>query len=90
MPYRVLEFQDTPNPNALKCVLDRQLPADGAIRSYLSPAAAASDPLAASLFTIPGVVGVLINPAWITVSKSQDAPWKQVKAGVAKVLGAAD
>ncbi len=90
MPYRVVEFQDTPNPNALKCVLDHPLPESPGLRSYLSPEAAAGDPLASALFAVPGVVGILINPGWVTVSKSQDAPWKQIKAGVARVLGAAE
>jgi hypothetical protein len=92
--YQVTEFQDTPNPNALKCVLDRPLSnqpfPSGHLRSYQTAAAAEGDPLAADLFTIPGVAGVLINPGWVTVSKAPDAQWKNVKAGVKKVLGAAE
>jgi hypothetical protein len=90
--YQVTEFHDTPNPNALKCVLDRPLPplasASAPLRSYQSPAAASADPLAAALFAIPGVAGVLINPGWVTISKTPDAQWKPLKAGVKKVLGA--
>jgi hypothetical protein len=90
LPYTITEFQDTPNPNALKCVLDRPLPHHEGLRSYTSAGAASGDPLAAELFLIPGVVGVLINPAWVTVSRSPGAAWKPIKAGVARVLGGAE
>ena len=90
MPYQVTEFQDTPNPNALKCVLDRPAPPiDGpGLRSYHSSEAAKNDPLAGALLALPGVVGVLINPAWITISKSPDADWRALKPALKKVLGA--
>ncbi len=90
MPYTIAEFQDTPNPNALKCVLDRPLPHHEGLRSYTSAPAASGDRLASELFQIPGVVGVLINPGWVTVSRSPGTPWKVIKAGVEKVLGGAD
>ena len=86
MGYTITQFQDTPNPNALKCVLDRPFPSSEQLRSYQSADAAQTDPVAAALFTVPGVVGVLINPAWVTVSKAPDAQWKHVKAGVRQVL----
>ena len=94
MGYQVTEFQDTPNPNALKCVLDRPLNPPGAlarqIRSYQSAGSAAGDPLAAAIFQVPGVTGVLINPGWVTVTRSAEADWKSVKAGVKKVLSGAE
>lgn len=87
MPYTVREFQSTPNPNAVKCVLDR------AIRerelgpgSYRSAEAARSDPTAAALFAIPGVTNLLINEDWVTVNKSAEADWKKVRAEVSRVL----
>jgi len=92
LPYLVTEFQDTPNPNALKCVVDHPIAAieTPGIRSYQSAAAAAAaaDPFAAAILAVPGVVGVLINPAWVSISKSPDAEWKQVKPALKKVLSA--
>ncbi len=87
MGYRVRSFQETPNPNALKCVLDRSVA--GGMKSYFKAEDAGSDPLGAALFAIPGVTNVLINGGWITVSKRPDAAWKEVRAGVERVLGAA-
>ena len=89
--YTVTEFQETPNPNAVKCVLDRPVtPGPGEwMRSYQSVQAAAPDPLAAALMAVPGVVGVFIHQGWVTVSKSPDTDWKGVKAAVRKVLSGA-
>lgn len=84
MPYTVLKFQETPNPNALKCVLDRSPGA--APRSYFNAAAAASDPLARALFSVPGVTNVLISDGWLTVSKAPGIPWAPVRAGVERAL----
>lgn len=81
---RVRSFQPTPNPNALKCVLDR--PIDGPIRSYRTPVEVGSDPLAVALFGVPGVSAVLISGEWLTVNKSPDADWASVKSGVQRVL----
>ena len=90
MPYTVRAFQPTPNPSALKCVLDRAI--TKAPRSYFnaSEAAAASDDLATRLFAIPHVTNLLINNDWITVSKSPEADWKPIRAAVEQVLAKID
>jgi len=84
MSYRVVEFQATPNPNALKCVLDRS---PGPVpRAYRSAAAAGDDPLARALFGIRGVAGLLIHDGWITVTKLDKVRWAGIRAGVERVL----
>ena len=90
MGYKVVEFQDTPNPNALKCVLDRGI-SDGVVgmRSYQSEQAAGGDSLGRALLGVPGVSGVLIQGEWVTVNKRAEAEWRGVKAGVKRVLGEA-
>ena len=88
MPFRVLKFQDTPNPNAVKCILDRS---PGPVpRSYLNAAAAAGDALATSLFAIPGVSSVLISDGWLTVNKAPSAPWGPIRSGVERALHEAE
>jgi hypothetical protein len=87
MPFRVTEYVTTPNPNAVKCVLDAS--PGSTPRSYFSAAQAAGDPLARALFEVPGVVNLLIHDGWITVSKSSDANWKTIKKGVESVLASA-
>ena len=88
MSYRVKKFQDTPNPNALKCVLDRR--AGDKARSFFPAADAAADPLGAALFSVTGVTNILINGDWITVSKRPEAQWREIKEGVERVLRAAE
>ncbi len=88
MPYRVTSFEPTPNPNALKCLVEPS-PASTP-RSYFNRAQAADDPLADSLFAVDGVTNVLIHTAFITVCKRPDAAWRAVRAGVERALAAAD
>lgn len=88
MGYRVLQFRETPNPNAIKCVLDRRV-ADTP-RSYFRAEEAAEDALASRLFGIDGVTNVLISGDWVTVNKRPDAAWGPIRAGVERVLGSVD
>jgi hypothetical protein len=85
MPHRVVEFQPTPNPNALKCILDAPLPEP--IRSFRTAQQAAGDPLGEALIAIPGVTGVLLSGAWMTVNKAPQTEWTAVKRAVQDVLG---
>ncbi|MFZ2874808.1 MAG: NifU N-terminal domain-containing protein [Phycisphaerales bacterium] len=86
MPYRVTKFLSTPNPNALKCELDRS-PAPDRPRSYTQGDQAQDDPLASSLLAIPGVANLLIHDGWITVGKFTDASWSTLKPRITRVLG---
>lgn len=81
---RVSEFQTTPNPNALKCVLERPIP--GPIRSHRGTAGTESDPLAAALLALPGVTSVLISGDWLTVNKSPQTDWPTLKPAIQRVL----
>ena len=92
-----IQFEPTPNPNAIKCVVDPASiepdptrPGLG-IRSYFNAEAAreADDPLAHALFAIPGVANLLIHTAFITVGKSPDAKWPAIKPKVKAVLKSA-
>lgn len=92
MPLRVKSFQPTPNPNAVKCVLDRAVVREPlSYRSAPAPGEGADEGerLAAALFTVPGVVGLLLNGDWVTVNKAPDAEWSSVKEGVRRVLAEA-
>lgn len=80
MPYRVVAFQPTPNPNALKCTVQPRLPDPP--RSFRSAADAGNDALARAIFDIPGVTSLLLNGDWMTVNKAPSADWGSVKKGV--------
>lgn len=84
--FRVLEIQETPNPNAVKVVLDR--PATDQPTSFLSPAAAIGHPLAGKLFKIKGVAAVLLLGDFITINKSHEAKWADIIAKARAILEA--
>lgn len=84
MSFNVTEFESTPNPNAVKCWLDRRI-SEGP-RSFLNPQMAEVDPIAAALFQQAGVTTVLFNGDWVTVNKPADADWSNIKTKVKRVL----
>ncbi len=85
MPYKVRTFQPTPNPNALKCIVEPS-PAPREPRSYAGPTLAADDPLALALFAIDGVTNLLIHDGWITVGKRENADWKTLRPAIERAL----
>jgi hypothetical protein len=82
-----ITVQGTPNPNAAKFVLDRELPGSGS-RSYFDPESAAEDALAASLFEIEGVRALLFVENFITVTKRDDAVWESLVEEVKSTIRA--
>jgi hypothetical protein len=87
MGFEVAEIQPTPNPNAMKFVLDRRV-ADGPI-SFFDAEAARGHSLGTKLFAIPGVCSLLFLHDFLTVNKKPEAKWPQIKRAVRKVLGEA-
>lgn len=81
---KVVEFAETPNPNAVKCVVDTRLSEQA--RSYFNAQAATADDLARRLFEVPGVTNVLILNDWITVGKDPGAAWSTLKPKIRKVI----
>jgi hypothetical protein len=89
MPYKVQEFQTTPNPNALKCVLDRVIREQSLDSgSWKDAASAQSDAVARAIFEIKGVNNLLVHGDWLTVGKEPGAEWKTIKKELARVLAA--
>ena len=79
MPAPTIRFEPTPNPNAVKCVVE---PGPGAIRSYFRPEQAAGDELGEALFAIEGVTNVLIHEGFVSVGKRPDAAWGPIRRGI--------
>lgn len=75
MPDIQITVQGTPNPNAAKFVLDRELPGSGS-RSYFDAESASDDPLAARLFELDGVRALLFVENFITVTKVDGTDWE--------------
>lgn len=72
-----ITVQSTPNPNAAKFTLDRELP-DGGSRSYFDADAAHGDRLAKRLFEVEGVRALLLVDNFITVTKTDDEEWSEL------------
>lgn len=87
MGFEITEFESTPNPNAVKCWLDR--PISDRPRSFLNAEMAAGDPIARPLFDDAGVTTVLFNGTWLTVNKPAEADWSTIKQRVRRILAEA-
>jgi hypothetical protein len=85
MPFRVSEVQPTPNPNALKFILDG--PVSEHPISFFDAGSAQGNDLASKLFAIPGVSGLLFLGDFVTVNKQPAARWADIRGRVENVLG---
>lgn len=84
---KVVKLESTPNPNALKLLLDGRILEAGS-RSYDSAAEAKGDPIASALFEIPEVKSVFLMPTFVTVVKDPAASWQGLDQQVTMVLEA--
>ncbi|MFQ5503560.1 MAG: NifU family protein [Planctomycetota bacterium] len=80
---RVLRVEPTPNPNAIKFIVDRQF-ADG--REFKQKSDAGGDGLARKLFEIQGIDTLFFNADYITVSMKDDADWHAVHDSVSGTI----
>lgn len=83
--FKVLAVEQTPNPNAKKFVLDRQVSASPI--SIRSPGDSANHVMAQRLMSIPGVVGVLLLNDFVTISKSSEARWADITVKAKRIVG---
>ena len=84
MPYKVVEIQGTPNPNASKFVLDQVIATQPA--SFFNAEAAKDHPIASRLFSIAGVSSLLLLNDFVTVNKQPEAQWKSISGKVRDIL----
>lgn len=82
---RLLRFESTPNPNALKCTLDAPL-TPSATRSFRAPEDAADDPLASALLNVPGIIAVMFCNDFVTLTRAPGADWGPIRAAVKRLL----
>ena len=86
MPLRVVRYETTPNPNALKVWLDARI--SEVPRSFLTRQAASGDGLAEALFDEAGATTLLFFGDWLTFNKDPDETWPKVKRRIEAVLRA--
>lgn len=82
--YVSLEF--TPNPNTLKYSVNRQLLDKGAVNFIDKSDAESRSPLAAKLFAIPGISGVMLGRDFVTVTKTEEGDWDVVHKNSSSVI----
>jgi NFU1 iron-sulfur cluster scaffold homolog, mitochondrial len=81
-----VRFQPTPNPNAGKFVVGRTIVEGKASRSFYNAEQAASDPVAAALFELDGVVSIFMVEDFVTVTKQPSADWSDLIPQVSETL----
>lgn len=81
---RIVRYESTPNPDALKGILDR--PISDRPRSFIGTEQAEGDPLVGPMFAGARLRAVLINTDWITINKEPGAKWSEVKPIIEKAL----
>jgi Fe-S cluster biogenesis protein NfuA len=85
---KIVDIQDTPNPNAKKFILREPL-TYGVARAYDNAGAANSDSLASQLFEVDGVTNVFYVDHWITVTQDGERAWPQMLRRLAVPIRAA-
>jgi len=80
-----IEFEETPNPNALKFLPGRQVLSRG-VKDYRSAGEAEKSPLALRLFDIDGVEGVFLSGNYVSVIKDDASDWEIMKPEILTAL----
>lgn len=80
-----ISVQITPNPNSLQFCVNREIIRAGSFNFEDSQSAQAS-PVAAALFALGSVSGVLIGRDFVTVTKKSDLDWPAIAASISEVL----
>jgi len=80
-----VSFEGTPNPNAMKFMLDRVSVEKGSL-SFNSADDAKGNPLGERLFGIPGVVGVFAVADFGTVTKDATSSWGRLTHPIVEAL----
>ena len=74
----IIRIEYTPNPNALKFIVDVYLTAKGDSRMYLSDTDARGNTFVLSLFAIENVEGVYLQDNFLTITKETEADWDPI------------
>ena len=80
-----IHVQSTPNPNALKFILDRPVKTEGKV-TYKSAEECHTNPLARQLFTVPNVTEVYFFENVITITQDGNGDWDSIEEKVKSVI----
>src|SRR5215469_6045618 len=77
-----IQTEQTPNPATLKFLPGRQVMSSGTANFTSAEAAGRRSPLAERLFALSEVTGVFLGADFVTVTKSGESDWRQLKPAV--------
>jgi Fe-S cluster biogenesis protein NfuA len=80
-----IQTEPTPNPATLKFLPGRPVMNRGTA-NFTDANAAGGSPLAERLFSLPDVAGVFFGADFITVTKSEEGDWYQLKPAILAVI----
>ena len=86
---KVINIEPTPNPDALKFILQRPILKSG-VRSFRDFGAAVGDPLGSALFALGHVTSVFYMDRFVTVNKEPAAEWSDLIDAVCEVVEVQD
>ncbi len=80
-----IHTEGTPNPNALKFVLDKIILESGSA-NFPDKKSSSNSPLAQKLFELPSVIEVFFGRDFITISKTSDSSWDSIYDSLLKII----
>ena len=84
MPYTI-NIQPTPNPNALKFILNERVINRGNV-TFKNAEEAQNTPLVQALFALPNVTEVFLNENYVTVTQSGQAAWDEMENSIQTLI----
>ena len=78
-------IQSTPNPNALKFILNLPVKTEGKV-TYKNAQQCQHNPMAAALFTIPNITEVYFFDNYVTVTQDGNVDWDQIEEQIKKII----
>ncbi len=82
-----IQTEDTPNPQSMKFLPDRPLLGEGELGfDFPTIASAERSPLAESLFSVDGVMGVYLGADFVTVTKDASVEWIHIKPEILGII----
>lgn len=87
---KIVEIEPTPNPNAMKFVLDQSITMGFVTHSFEDEESAERVPLAKQIFALDHVISVYFADRWITVTQDGSADWAELLRAIADPIRSAD
>ena len=78
-------IQSTPNPNALKFVLNMPVKTEGKV-TYKNADQARENPMAAAIFTVSNVTEVYFYDNYVTVTQDGNADWDAIEEQIRQII----